>query len=107
MAVIVLIIDAFLEPGRTFNIVLISSLRGAGDVIFPVIMAAISMWGVSVLLAYILVVSGSGLPGIWIASLLDEWIREYQCYIAGKEGNGRRNLLNKLNNTPLLYITSQ
>jgi len=76
MAVIVLIIDAFLEPGRTFNIVLINSLRGTGDVIFPVIMAVISMWGVSVLFGYIFgVVLGFGLPGVWIATLLDEWIR--------------------------------
>jgi Na+-driven multidrug efflux pump len=69
-------VDAFLEPGRNFNLVLINGLRGAGDVIFPVVMAVISMWGLGVLGGYIFgVVLGYGLPGIWLGLLLDEWIR--------------------------------
>lgn len=76
MGVAVLLVDVFLEPGRTFNIVFIHSLRGAGDVIFPVIMAIISMWGVGVVVGYVFgVVLGYGLQGIWIGLLLDEWIR--------------------------------
>ncbi|MFP4697761.1 MAG: MATE family efflux transporter [Eubacteriales bacterium] len=72
----VLLVDAFLEPGRTFNVVLINGLRGAGDVIFPVIMAIISMWGIGLLGGYIFgVVLGFGLPGIWIGFLIDEWLR--------------------------------
>ena len=71
-----LMIDGLLEPGRTFNIVLINSLRGAGDVIFPVVMAIFSMWGIGLVLAYIFgVVLGFGLPGIWIGLLIDEWLR--------------------------------
>ncbi|ACL70598.1 MATE family efflux transporter [Halothermothrix orenii] len=73
---ITLIVDAFLEPGRTFNIVLINGLRGAGDVIFPVVMAIISMWGLGVTTAYYFgVVLGLGLPGIWMGLILDEWFR--------------------------------
>ncbi|PRX35552.1 putative MATE family efflux protein [Orenia metallireducens] len=72
----VLMIDAFLEPGRNFNVVLINTLRGAGDVIFPVVMAIISMWGVAVLGGYFFgVVLGYGLPGIWLGMTCDEWIR--------------------------------
>ncbi len=72
----VLVVDAFLEPGRAFNIVLINGLRGAGDVIFPVVMAVISMWGVSVLGGYFFgVILGYGLPGIWLGLVLDEWLR--------------------------------
>ncbi|WP_018247967.1 MATE family efflux transporter [Orenia marismortui] len=72
----ILMIDAFLEPGRNFNVVLINSLRGTGDVIFPVVMAIISMWGVAVLGGYFFgVVLGYGLPGIWVGLALDEWIR--------------------------------
>ncbi|MFW6287239.1 MAG: MATE family efflux transporter [bacterium] len=71
-----LMVAAFLEPGRTFNVVLIFGLRGAGDVIFPVVMAVFSMWGIGVVGAYIFgVVLGYGLPGIWIGLLLDEWLR--------------------------------
>ena len=76
LGALVFMIDAFLEPGRTFNIVLISGLRGAGDVQFPVVMAVLSMWSVNIGLGYYLgVVLGYGLPGIWAAMLVDEWIR--------------------------------
>jgi putative MATE family efflux protein len=65
-----------LEPGRSFNLVVISSLRAAGDVKFPVYIGILSMWGVSVLLSYILgIVFGLGLIGIWISFIADEWLR--------------------------------
>ncbi|KUP07759.1 transporter [Bacillus coahuilensis p1.1.43] len=71
-----LLINAFLEPGRSTNLVIINSLRAAGDVRFPVYVGIASMWGVSVLLSYLLgIVLGLGLIGIWISFLLDEWIR--------------------------------
>lgn len=71
-----------LEPGRTFNIVVISSLRAAGDAVFPVKMAFLSMWGISVPLAYVLGVTfGFGLSGIWIAFIVDEWLRGIIMYI--------------------------
>jgi putative MATE family efflux protein len=69
-------IDALLEPGRTFNIVFIYGLRGAGDVNFPVIVAILSMWSVTIGLGYYLgVVLGFGLPAIWALMLVDEWLR--------------------------------
>ena len=43
----------FVEPGRAMNIVLMSSLKSAGDVRFPVVIGIISMWGVAVLLSYL------------------------------------------------------
>lgn len=65
-----------LEPGRSFNLVIISSLRAAGDVKFPVYMGILSMWGVSVTLSYLLgIYFGLGLFGIWIAFIADEWLR--------------------------------
>jgi putative MATE family efflux protein len=65
-----------LEPGRTFNLVVINALRGAGDVKFPVYMGIASMWGISVPLAYLLGIHfGFGLVGIWIAFIVDEWFR--------------------------------
>ncbi|WP_461205334.1 MATE family efflux transporter [Clostridium sp. DL1XJH146] len=80
-----LTVDAFLEPGRTFNIVLINGLRGAGDVIFPVVMAMILMWSVAVAGGYFFgVILGFGLPGIWIGLLLDEWLRGLAMYFRWK-----------------------
>lgn len=64
------------EPGRAMNIVLMSSLKSAGDVRFPVIIGIISMWGVAVVLSYLLGVRFElGLLGIWIAQGADEWFR--------------------------------
>jgi len=80
-----LMIDAFLEPGRAFNVVLISGLRGAGDVIFPVVMAIISMWIFGVGGGYFFsVVLGLGLPGIWIGMIIDEWIRGISMFFRWK-----------------------
>lgn len=71
-----LLLTIILEPGRAFNLVIISALRATGDVKFPVYMGIMSMWGVSVPLAYILGIHfGLGLAGIWIAFIADEWLR--------------------------------
>ncbi|MBT2640024.1 MATE family efflux transporter [Bacillus sp. ISL-39] len=81
----VLLLCLILEPGRTFNIVVISSLRAAGDAVFPVKMALVSMWGISVPLAYLLgITMGLGLSGIWIAFIIDEWFRGIIMYIRWK-----------------------
>ena len=81
----VLLLCLILEPGRTFNIVVISSLRAAGDAVFPVKMAFVSMWGISVPLAYILGIKmGFGLSGVWIAFIVDEWFRGIIMYIRWK-----------------------
>ncbi|WP_040681185.1 MATE family efflux transporter [Paenisporosarcina sp. TG20] len=73
---ILIILTIILEPGRSFNLVVISSLRAAGDVRFPVYIGIISMWGVSVTISYILGIHyGFGLIGIWISFIADEWLR--------------------------------
>jgi len=65
-----------LEPGRTFNLVVINALRAAGDVRFPVVVAAVSMTvvmaGGSLWLGQHL---GWGLVGVWVAYAADEWLR--------------------------------
>lgn len=66
----------FTEPGRAMNIVLMSSLKSAGDVRFPVIIGIISMWGIAVTLSYTLGITfGLGLLGVWLAQGIDEWFR--------------------------------
>ncbi len=65
-----------LEPGRTFNLVVINALRAAGDARYPVQVGALSMVvvlaGGSWLLGSVL---GLGLVGVWIAYAADEWLR--------------------------------
>ena len=72
----VLLLSVLLETGRTFNIVIINSLRASGDAKFPVLMASISMVLMSVPLGYYLVfVLDLGIVGVWLAIAADEWTR--------------------------------
>lgn len=81
LGAMVLMVDAILEPGRTFNLVIINGLRGSGDVIFPVVIGIIFMWGFGVILGFILAtVFDLGLPGFWIGMTLDEWLRGFVMY---------------------------
>jgi Na+-driven multidrug efflux pump len=75
VALILLWIEVILEPGRTINLIVIQSLRAAGDTIFPVVMAIISMWGIAVFGSYLSITFGLGLIGVWIAYTADEWFR--------------------------------
>jgi putative MATE family efflux protein len=71
-----ILLTIILEPGRSFNLVVISSLRAAGDVKYPVVIGIFSMWGVAVGLSYLLGIHfGLGLVGVWIAFISDEWLR--------------------------------
>ncbi|MFC0558849.1 MATE family efflux transporter [Halalkalibacter alkalisediminis] len=73
---LLLLLTIVLEPGRAFNLVVINCLRAAGDVRFPVYLGILSMWGVAVTVSYTLgIYFGLGLVGIWIAFILDEWLR--------------------------------
>ena len=64
------------EPGRVFNIVIINSLRATGDARFPVQIAMFSEWFFGVPLAWFLCLKIHwGLPGIWIAMMIEEWLR--------------------------------
>jgi putative MATE family efflux protein len=73
---VLLWLTVLLEPGRTFNVVVINALRASGDAQYPVRVGAISMAvvlaGGSWLLGSKL---GLGLPGLWIAYAADEWLR--------------------------------
>lgn len=65
-----------LEPGRTFNLVVINALRAAGDARHPVVVGAFSMAivfaGGSWLLGH---AAGLGVVGVWLAMAADEWVR--------------------------------
>lgn len=67
-----------LEPGRTFNLVVINALRAAGDARYPVMAGAASMIIVLAGGSWLLgseSALGWGLPGVWIAYAADEWLR--------------------------------
>jgi Na+-driven multidrug efflux pump len=65
-----------LEPGRTFNLVVINALRAAGDARYPVMAGAASMLIVLAGGSWLLGVKLElGLVGVWIAYAADEWLR--------------------------------
>ncbi len=70
-----------LEPGRVFNVVVISALRATGDARYPVVVGFLCMWGIWVPLAWFLGIKlGRGLVGIWISLICDEWTRGLLMY---------------------------
>lgn len=75
-ATVLLWLTVLLEPGRTFNLVVINALRAAGDARYPVVAGAASMGlvlaGGSWLLGSFF---GLGLVGVWLAYIADEWLR--------------------------------
>lgn len=86
----VLFVCIFLEIGRTANLVIINSMRAAGDVKFPTYLGMASMWGVAVLFGYIFaIVLEMGLVGLWIAMAMDELLRGIVVYIRWKKGGWR------------------
>lgn len=86
----ILLICIFLEMGRATNLVVINSMRAAGDVKFPTYLGMVSMWGISVGIGYILGIAlDMGLIGIWIAMALDEIVRGIVVYIRWLNGKWR------------------
>lgn len=69
-------IDILVEIGRGFNHIEENSLRGAGDVVYPMVIAMTSCWTMSILFSWLLGIRlGLGLPGCWIAFAMDEFFR--------------------------------
>jgi putative MATE family efflux protein len=74
--VLLLRLSIIYEPGRVFNIVIINALRATGDARFPLQIAACSQWLLSVPLCWFFGITlGWGLGGIWIAMMIEEWLR--------------------------------
>ncbi|WP_409421558.1 MATE family efflux transporter [Pseudaeromonas sp. ZJS20] len=94
MATQLFFISMLLEPGRTFNIVVINSLRATGDARFPLMMAILSMWGLAIPLAWFLGLHlGWGLVGIWLAFAADEWTRGLAMYWRWKSRRWEKKVL--------------
>ncbi len=86
----VMFIIIFLEVGRTCNLIIINSMRAAGDVKFPTYLGIVVNWGVSVLFAYIFgIYLQMGLRGIWIAMAADEIVRGVVVLIRWRRGSWR------------------
>lgn len=91
-----IIINVILEAGRCTNLIVINSLRGAGDVYFPTAVAIFSMWVLSTFGSYLfVVVFGWGIYGMWIALAADECFRGVLMVFRWKGGKWRQKALVK------------
>ena len=76
MGIWVLVVDVFLEIGRTSNIFAGSTLRATGDTVYPFVVGVIFQWSIAVGLSYVMGIPlGFGLVGMWVGFALDENIR--------------------------------
>lgn len=83
----ILIIDLFLEQGRSINLIAVRALQGCGDVRFPVYYGMCNEWAVAVGLGFLLgIVFNMGLVGIWLALASDEIMRGIVAIIRFKTG---------------------
>ena len=83
----VLFADILLELGRSRNLVLVNSLRAAGDVRYPLYVGLFSMWFFSVGVSWLLGKQfGWGLVGIWLGLGMDEFFRAVAMQIRWQKG---------------------
>ncbi len=95
MAAPIFFVDIFVEIGRAFNHIEDNSLRGAGDVMFSMVVSIFSSWAMSILFSYILGVRlGLGLTGCWIAFMMDNLFRGLTFSSGGVPAAGRGNIYN-------------
>ena len=81
----VLRIELFAEPFYAASITASGALRGAGDTLVPSILNLISMWGVRLTLAVILV-GQIGLAGAWIAMTVELCVRGILLFVRLQRG---------------------
>ncbi|MDO4188231.1 MAG: MATE family efflux transporter [Lachnospiraceae bacterium] len=72
----ILLVDIVIEIGRCLNMTFVSSLKAAGDYMFPLYIGLATMWGLGVTVGYGLgVLAGLGVAGVFAGTATDELIR--------------------------------
>lgn len=83
----VLAVGIVLEIGRTTNLVIIGSMKAAGDVLFPVLMGLLCMWGCGVTVGYTFGVFLSlGIGGVFMGTAADECLRGIIMFVRWRRG---------------------
>ncbi len=74
----IMLVDIAIEFGRCLNMTFVSSLKAAGDYIFPLIIGLITMWGLGATVGYTMgVFLGIGVSGVFIGTATDECLRGF------------------------------
>jgi putative MATE family efflux protein len=75
-------IDAFAQPAVAMSFVLAGALQGAGDTKTPMYTTAVGMWGLRIVGVYVLGITlNMGIAGVWLALLIDLYVRSLFLYI--------------------------
>lgn len=84
----VLMVGILLEIGRTTNLVVIGSMKAAGDVLFPVFVGMAIMWGVGITVGYSCgVLFSLGVAGVFMGTASDECVRGIIALLRWKKGS--------------------
>ena len=87
----VMFVDLILEIGRAINMTMVRSLQAVGDIKFPVTCGILSMWFISIPIAYYFgFIQNMGLVGIWIGMCADECLRGIIFIIRWESGAWRK-----------------
>ncbi len=72
----IMMVDIIIEIGRCLNMTFVSSLKAAGDYVFPLIVGLISMWGFGATVGYAAGIAlGFGVAGVFFGTATDEFLR--------------------------------
>lgn len=75
-ASMIMLVDIVIEIGRCLNMTFVSSLKAAGDYVFPLVVGLIMMWGIGATVGYTMgVVVGVGVAGVFMGTASDEFLR--------------------------------
>lgn len=78
IAFYIMLVDIFVEFGRCLNMTVVSSLKAAGDYMFPLLIGICTMWGIGATVGYTLgSVVGLGVAGVFAGTASDECIRGF------------------------------
>ena len=82
-----LFVFAFAMPGLAISLVLSGALRGAGDTRAVLLIMAGTTWIVRLVPAYLLAITfGFGVPGAWVAAVLDINTRALLMFLRFRQG---------------------
>ena len=76
-----------IEIGRTMNLVVIGSMKAAGDVLFPVFVGMAVMWCVGISVGYTCgVLLSIGVAGVFMGTAADECVRGFIALLRWRRG---------------------
>jgi len=83
----ILMVGIMIEIGRTTNLVIIGSMKAAGDALFPVFVGMAVMWGVGVSVGYSCgVLFSLGVAGVFMGTAADECVRGFIALMRWRKG---------------------